>query len=138
MPIELIDIDNALSFVSAAGVGENVAMLCKSTGQICFLSELCEIDEIPEEAYTSDDWVEIPHSNELDLGRDLVFDFVARHLPDEEERVYDIFGKAGAYRRFKDLLEAKGMIQEWYDFEEKERLKALEEWCEENGIILSS
>ena len=138
MPIKINDIDDALIFVNSSRLGENTAMLCRSTGQICYASEACDMDEIPEEAYDSDDWIEIPDSKELGLGRELVFEFVASHLPSEADRVRAIFKRSGAYRRYKDLLEAKGIIQQWYDFEEEEKLKAIEEWCEENDIVLSS
>lgn len=46
----------------------------------------------------------------------------------------DIFRREGAYRRFEDLLERKGALDAWYDFEEKAQTRALREWCEANGF----
>ena len=59
---------------------------------------------------------EIPHKNDLDLGQALVFEFAASHLPDEYDRVRDIFRRRGAYGRFKDLLDSKGLLETWYRF----------------------
>jgi hypothetical protein len=47
-----------------------------------------------------------------------------------------IFSRRGAYRRYKDLLEQKGLLDEWYDFEQQRTRQALLDWCEENGIEL--
>jgi hypothetical protein len=52
-------------------------------------------------------------------------------------RVRDIFGRRGAYRRFKDFLETRSMLEKWYAFEEKATAEALRKWCEENGIELA-
>jgi hypothetical protein len=74
------DLEEAFLFVGGAAFGERTAMICPQTGQICIRSDLGGVDEIPEEAYDSDFWWEVPHKNELGLGRDLVFSFVSLHL----------------------------------------------------------
>ncbi len=66
----------------------------------------------------------------------MVFEFVEQRLPDEYDRVTSFFRKAGACARFKDMLEYKGALQEWYDFENSARQRALKEWCRDNGIEL--
>jgi len=114
----------------------NSAILDKSTGQIHYHSDMFSDEEIPEDLWESDSAVEIPHKNDLDLGRQLVFDFAGSVLPDECGRVADIFSRRGAYSRFKDLLESKGLLQEWYDFENKAQEKAIRDWCKENEIEL--
>jgi deoxyribodipyrimidine photolyase-like uncharacterized protein len=86
------------------------------------------------------DWdkcVEIPHKNDLDLGQQLVFEFVETHLPDKYHQVEHIFQRSGAYRQFKDLLESKGLLETWYEFENQREQEALKEWCEENEMELS-
>ena len=40
----------------------------------------------------------------------------------------------GAFRRFRNLAERLGVIDEWYDYKEKEQKKLAIEWCEENGF----
>ena len=50
---------------------------------------------------------------------------------------HNIFRRAGAYSRFKYFLEERGLLQQWYDYENAVQREALQEWCEENGIKLS-
>ena len=78
----------------------------------------------------------VPHKNDLDLGRRLALAFVNRELPDDADTVAAFFRRRGAYRRFKELLNARGMLQQWFDFESRATEKALRAWCEENGIQL--
>ncbi len=42
----------------------------------------------------------------------------------------------GAYRRFKDFLEQKDLLQSWYDFENQRDEEALREWARDNKIEL--
>ena len=96
-------------------------------------SDMLGESDIPEDL----DWdhcVELPHKNELDLGQNLVFAFVKNALPNECDRVQGFFSKAGAYARFKDLLERHGLLKEWYEFENNATQRAFKEWCTENGI----
>jgi hypothetical protein len=71
------------------------------------------------------------------LGRNLVFEFVEQFLPGDFERVRQIFRRGGAYRRYKDLLEDRGFLKKWYEFENTRQTEALREWCEENDIALT-
>ncbi|MCK5351545.1 hypothetical protein KAJ77_03150, partial [bacterium] len=50
--------------------------------------------------------------------------------------VLGIFRRKGAYGRFKGLLEQKGLLEEWYAFEEEKTRERLLRWCEENGVVL--
>ena len=131
------DIEDALMFVSDGFYGDNSAMVCKSTGQIWWASESGDMDEIPEDAYESDDWVAVPHKNDLDMGRDLVFEFVAQHLPDDSDRVRNFFHSRGAYTRYKELLKTRELLQEWYDFENARVEEAIREWCRYNEIEIT-
>jgi len=115
----------------------NSAILCKDSGRIYYRSETGTIDEIDEEELDCDVFIEIPHKNDLDLGRELVFEFVELHLADEMTSVQRIFQERRAYGRFKDLLERKGMLQRWYDFENLREEEALHQWCTENEICLA-
>ncbi len=67
----------------------------------------------------------------------MVFEFVEEHLPDSIHKVHAIFSKRGAYARFKDLLEYKGFLERWYEFERDATAKALRRWAKENGFELS-
>ncbi len=72
----------------------------------------------------------------MDLGRNLVFEFVEAYLPDDFGRIKLIFRRKGAYGRYKDLLEERGQLKNWYEFENARQKEALKEWCEENEIEL--
>ena len=87
--------------------------------------------------WESDDTIEIPHKKGLGLGNQLAFDFVLSNSPDDYGYVRDIFCGPGAYGRYKDFLESKGILQSWYDFESTAQERALREWCEDNGIELT-
>jgi hypothetical protein len=135
--IKFGDIQDAFFFVSSAAYGMNSALLRKDTGQILYRSEMGDIDEIGDEDFDWDTYIEIPHKNDLDLGQRLVFEFIETHLPDEYHRVQQIFRRRGAYGRFKDFLESKGLLESWYTFESQREEQALRQWCEENEIELS-
>jgi len=93
---------------------------------------------LPDDLEENENYISVPHKNELDLGRDLVFDFISANLPGEYERIRGIFSRKGAYARFKDLLESKDQLEAWYEFERKATEKAIREWCKENGVNLDS
>jgi hypothetical protein len=97
------EIQDAFLFVSSTEYGMHSAILCKNTGQIYYRSELGGIDDMDEEDLDWDKCIEIPHKNELDLGQNLVFEFVEHHLVVEYHSVQQIFKCRGAYGRFKDL-----------------------------------
>ena len=48
---------------------DGYAVICKETGEILYKSDYGDEDEIPEEVYDREDCIEIPHKNDLDLGR---------------------------------------------------------------------
>ena len=131
------DIEEAFLFVSGAPQGMLTAILCKDTGQIRYRSLAGDLDEISEEEINWDACIEIPHGNSLGLGQKLVFEFVESILPSDYERVRQIFRKRGAYGRFKDFLESRGLLDQWYEFENQRQKQALRRWSRENGIELS-
>ena len=137
MKFKYEDIEMAYDFVSGSPYGEHSAVLRKDTGKILWRSELSDMDEISEEDWESDDSVEIPHKNDLDLGKRLVFDFVLANLPGDFDHVRQIFSRRGAYGRFKEFVASKGLLQSWYDFEAEQQERALRQWCEDNAIELT-
>jgi hypothetical protein len=135
--IKFGDIQDAFFFVSSTEYGMNSALLHKDTGQILYRSEIGGIDEIGEDDFDWDAYIEIPHKNDLDLGQRLVFEFIETHLPGEYHRVQQFFQRRGAYGRFKGFLESKGLLESWYAFESQREEQALRKWCKENEIELS-
>ena len=61
-------------------------------------------------------------------------DFAYEALPEDSERVERMFRRRGAYRRFKDLLERRGLLEQWYEFENRVTDEALVAWGEGNDI----
>jgi hypothetical protein len=136
MAISFDDIENAFLFVSMGQQYMHNADLCKDTGQIFYTSEMGDSDELPEDINDPDKYITISHQNDLELGRALVFEFVSRYLPDELDRVDSMFRSRGAYLRYKHLLDKKGLLDKWHEFEDERKKQALKQWCLENNIEL--
>ena len=135
MAIKLDEIEDAFMFVSMDQQFMHTAYLCTETGQTFFTSDLGDIDDVPDDI---DDpkYISIPHKNDLDLGRNLVIEFVSAFLPEALDIVYSYFRRPGAYSRYKDLLFEKGLLEKWYQFEGERQKAALKAWCAENGIAV--
>ena len=136
MAIKFEDIEHAFLYVSSGPMTANTAILCKETGEIFYASDYDDENEIPEDIYFREDCIQIPHKNDLDLGRNLVFEFVEQYLPNDFDRVRQIFRKRGAYARYKDLLEDRGLLKKWYEFENTRQVETLRDWCKEKNITL--
>lgn len=129
------ELEIAFAFVNSTPAIGNAAYVCLDTGAIYWTSEFNSIDEqVPDDLETSDRYLPVPHTKDLDLGRTLALRFIAEELPEQSELVGGIFRHKGAYARFKDLLEPAGLLQKWYDFEAKSTEKALRDWCAEHDI----
>jgi hypothetical protein len=138
MSVKFVDLQIAFEFVSAGGLGENRAVLDTQTGRFYWHSEFAdnfEEDELPDDL-DDEKYLEIPHKNELDLGKALVLDFVRQFLPDDYDDVRDIFRRSGAYGQFKVMLTRRSALDRWHDFSAKAEEAALRAWCAENAIEL--
>ncbi|MDP3823084.1 MAG: UPF0158 family protein [Burkholderiales bacterium] len=136
--IKYADLLDAFEFVSFGDPFESSAFICADTGVIYCMSDTLELDEeVPEDLETSDRYIAIPHKNELNLGRKLVLSFVDQALPNDYNTVAGFFRRKGAYSRFKQLLESRGVLDAWYLFETHAVEAALRQWCEDNSIQLS-
>lgn len=135
MPVSLKDILLAFEFVSSGATGEHQAFLCKQSGTLYWHSEVTgDLDELPDDIDDSDKYVKIPDKKELDLGKPLVLDLARQLLPDHLGDVQQIFSKRGAYARFKELLQQRGALDQWYAFEANAEERALRMWCDLNSI----
>ncbi len=128
MPVEFDVIEDAFIFVSSDHPYMNSALVNSETGEVFYQSELSGLDEFPEDC-EDEIYIEIPHKTDLDLGKQLVFDFMAEYMPEQMDYVYDIFRSRGAYSRFKSFLESKGMLEKWYEYEDLKTKTALRNWC---------
>ncbi len=135
--MNLSDIEEAFLFVGSGSYGENTAILDTSTGKTYYQSIYGDgDDELPDEDFDSTIHLRIPHKNDLELGTALVFEFVERYVPDEYHTVKNIFRKRGAYARFKALLAAQELLEQWYEFENQRIKAALLSWCHAHGVRL--
>ena len=85
------DIENAFDYVSSQSYGMNEAYLSLDTGQIFYISNLGDSDDLPDDFEESDRYIEIPHKNDLDLGTRLVDEFINTTAPQLADDVSDIF-----------------------------------------------
>jgi hypothetical protein len=138
-PLNFDDLESAFNWVSGALPFENSACVSCATGEVYFLSdEIGDDGQIPDDIEDGTLYIAVPHKNDLDLGRSLVFEFVDEFMPDDIQKVSAMFSKRGAYSRFKDLLEDRNLLERWYAFERDATEKALRRWARENGFELST
>ncbi|NJK99464.1 MAG: hypothetical protein HC838_13440 [Spirulinaceae cyanobacterium RM2_2_10] len=129
------DLEIALLFVSADVLSANRAVVSRRTEQIFYLSDVCGVeDELPADIDNPAAYLAIPHRQELDLGRTLVEEFVAIHMPEWDAHVHDLFRWPGAYRNFKRLLVSQNRLDQWHQFENMTTALWLQAWCRQNGL----
>ena len=134
--VKFSDLELAFEFVSSAPQYEATAFISRETGKIYWLSDVIDEDEeeTPDDLENRARYIEIPNKNEFNLGKRLVLRFIGEELLEEYDEVERIFSRAGAYGRYKELLESKGLPEAWYKYEEEANQSSLRAWCEEEGI----
>ena len=130
------ELRNAFDFVSAGDPFDHGAWICLDTGKIYWRSPATGLDDedLPEDIDDSDRYLAVPSQHDLDLGHRLALTFAARELPDDYDTVAEFFRRRGAYSRFKNLLQTRGRLASWYEFENRETDEAVLAWCTEHGI----
>ncbi len=128
------DIEIAFDFVSMDQPYMHTAYVSRTTGKTYFNSEMGDFDEFPKDIEDNDDYVAIPHKNDLDLGKRLVWKFVAQEIPGFTDKLRIFFSRRGAYSRYKEFLVEIGLLEKWYEFEDSKTKEALLKWCNENKI----
>ena len=135
MAAKFKDIEDAFDFLNDGAPGDHQAFLNIHTGEIYWYSEFGDNEEeLPEDIENAEKYIELPHKNELELGKKLAINFSREHLPEEIEKIETIFHRKGAYSKFKTILERKDMLDNWYEYENKAQEEALREWCKLNEI----
>jgi hypothetical protein len=138
--VSLDQLQNAMEWVSGDFL-DNEAYICRQTGKIYWVDGdpgmIDEEEEVPEDIHDADKYIAVPDKRDLDLGKQLAFDFTSQYLAERYDDVRDMFRAKGAYRRFKDILERKGLLEEWYRYSDERAAKALAEWCELESLILA-
>lgn len=136
MPVAYTDLLAAFEWVSASPSMETSAYVSRERGSLHWASSDAGAveEELPEDIEDGSLYIAVPHKNDLDLGRHLTLSFTDEKLPESYSTVAGFFHQRGAYRRFKDFLEQKDLLQDWYDYEAQAVEKALREWAAENGL----
>src|SRR5437879_13859612 len=103
MHVSLKDILEAFEFVSADSTGEHQAFLCRQSGKVYWYVESSddELSELPDDIDDREKYVQIPGKKELDLGKQLVLEFVRQTQPSDMDEGQRLFWAKGAYARCK-------------------------------------
>lgn len=135
-PVTYADLLDAFEWVSASPSMETWAYISRERGSVHLEpTDEDELEEeLPEDIEDGSLYIAVPHKNDLDLGRDLPLSFADERLPESYSTVAGFFHKRGAYRRFKDFLEQRDLLQDWYDYEAQAVEKALREWASRNDL----
>lgn len=135
-PVKFDDLLAAYDWVSSSPY-DSEAFVSRLTGNVYWSSSTIELDEaLPEDIEDASIYVVVPNKHDLNLGKNLALTFAEDQLADSYQIIADIFRQRGAYGRFKNLLERKGCLQAWYDYEAKATERALREWAAGEGIPL--
>ena len=134
MAISLAAIHEAYEAANFGEPGMATGYVSKETGETYLYFEDGDNFDLPEDLDESPEYLVLPDKRDLDLGQRLVWDFVSDRLPEDADAVRTIFSSRGAYGRFKALLEDRGLLQEWYDFELDRTKQALLDWCGREGL----
>ena len=137
--IDYADIEAALDWSSLAGPYENQALICRRTGRVYLQSMHGDFEEegLPDDIEDGTLYLAVPHKNDLELGRELVYRFVETAAPEIEPQVSAAFRQRGAYSKFKSILERRGLLQKWYEYEGAATRSALKRWAQENGLVVT-
>lgn len=137
-PVKFDDLLAAYEWVSGSP-NDNAAFVSRATGNVHWSSSIAELDEeLPEDIDDGSIYVALPSKHDLDLGKGLALAFAEEQLADSYQTVTNIFRQRGAYGRFKELLERKGLLAAWYDFQAKATERALREWAAEEGLSIAA
>lgn len=135
--IDYDTLDQALHWTSTYGDDQR-ALVSRTTGEIFFGGIYGAEGDLPADVGDPALYVAVPHRHDLDLGRPLVRRFCAEQLPPAlAGQVEGLFRRAGAYSRFKDLLDRNGRLEAWFGYEADATERALRDWCRSVGLALS-
>lgn len=127
----------ALEWVSAAGSFENAAYVSRQSGRIFWDTDAGDVEEeLPEDVEDETLYARVPHKRDLDLGQRLVFRFIEANALEAYDQVRGYFSRRGAYARFKNLLEHRGLLDDWHAYEQNASEAALREWAESEDLEL--
>jgi len=129
------DLLAAYEWVSADTGGENAAYVSRATGRVYWLTDAVETEEaLPDDLEDGTQYLAVPHKHDLNLGKSLALQFVSDELPSQYREASEFFRHAGAYRKFKAMLERAHKLEEWYAYESEAGTSALRAWVVDNEL----
>lgn len=129
---ELIE---AIEWVSAGADLGNAAYVRRDDGRVFWIGDGIEqVDDVPDDSEDGARYLALPDKRDLGLGKPLALRFAEEHLPSGLAEVRDIFGRRGAYQRFKNLLERQNRLEDWYRFEASAIKDAAAAWAQAHGL----
>jgi len=135
--VSIDDLQAAVEWVSAP-LADNWAVICRETGTISWIAGdsglVDEAMEPPEDADDESRYLPVPSARDLDVGNQLVFSFVAAHLPEQYDPIRTRFRRKGAYAAFKRLLLQSDLLESWYDYQNQQTRQAIRDWCESEDL----
>jgi hypothetical protein len=136
--VNLNELEDAMILVDGPSFVE--AWVSLDTGKVHLRGEAIDPEwgPLPGDIDTSDRYAAVPGARDLDLGHAMVFGFTEAEMPEEEDRVRQMFRRQGAYRQFGRLLDERGLRERWHAFRHERTVSALREWCEEKGLQLEA
>lgn len=135
--VSMDDLEMGLEFNSSQSFGNDV-YIDTETSNIIFTGDFA-VEESPADVAENDRYVLMPTKYELDLGKSIALQFACDVMNESmADEVYSIFKNKGAYSKFKDFLENKGLLEQWYRHEEAQKKEALKEWCQDNNIQIAA
>ncbi len=133
--ISFDDLVEALMWVSSPPEADAEAFISRATGKTYVRAIDGPIDEdFPPDVDDDTKYVAVPRRNELDLGRVLALRFIDEMAPHLEAEVRHAFGRQGAYRYLRALLDRNGLLDRWHEYENAATKRALESWAQEQGF----
>ena len=127
--VKLETIIDALEWVN----DETGAYYDTETGECDFWSEYGdnEIDEEElEERLESGRYIPLPDRMEINEYR-----MMEAFAYDRDDRLVRVIQGRGAFRRFKDMAEEIGLLDDWYEFRDNCYRDSAERWCTDHNIV---
>jgi len=134
--VDIEDLTAAFEWVSGDGASgiDAQAWVCRDTGKIIWIGDGID-EEVPDDLENEQRYLPVPDKRSFDMGRPLVFRFIAEHLPGAQNEVSDMFRHKGAYSRLRQLLDKKGLWNQWNAYQDAAIERELRQWCEDNGFM---
>lgn len=136
--VDAFELETAMMLVDNQHVTAE-AWVCRDTGKVYLRSDEIgqETEALPDDIDTSDRYLAVPGSRDLDLGHALAFAFTEAYMGKDDDRVRTMFRRKGAYGQFANLVAERGLREQWHRFRDEQIRAALRAWCEENGMQLA-